>query len=140
MILSRIGENNYLVKIPNVSEYFSIDEDNILDFFKVVFGKLIKKYKIRGDVIINFYLDPMYGIIMDVYNKNLYGYNINTKIIFHLDCNFLIEVDYFNCEKNTHLYYYKNKFYKIYDNDGIYDGEIVYNVAEIIDNGVSLYT
>ena len=69
MILSMIGENNYLVKIPNVSKYFSLDEDNILDFFKVVFGKLIKKYKIRGDVIINFYLDPMYGIIMDVYNS-----------------------------------------------------------------------
>jgi hypothetical protein len=142
MIITKVDDKNYIVKI-----YFDKDEDflfnsneDILDFFKIIFGKLIRKYKIRGEVIVNFYLDEEFGIILDIYNSYSYGNDINTKIIFHLDCKFLIEVDYFQYIGNgKYLYYYKDKFYAEALKDCIYDGDIIYDSEDIINNGIVVF-
>lgn len=142
MIISQIDNKNYLIKIPfdDNYEYYFNDENQILDFFKCIFSKLINKYKICGDVIVNFYLDYDYGIILDVYCKNFYDDNINTKIIFHLDCKFLVEVNYFDyIGKNMFLYYYKGKFYDEIRENNIYDGEIIYDNLDIITNGIRVH-
>lgn len=143
MFVTQIDDKNYLVKIPfgEYCQYSFDDIDEILSFFKVVFGKLICKYKICGDVIINFYLDCDYGIILEIYNKNIYGNDINTKIIFHLDCKFLMEVNYFDyIGKDKFLYYYNDKFYIELDNNQFYDGEVIYDTLDIIDNSIRIHT
>ena len=72
MIITQIDNVNYLVKIPfnKENQYFFDSNDEILSFFKNVFSKLITKYKICGDVIIDFYLDYDYGIILQIFCKN----------------------------------------------------------------------
>ncbi len=143
MFVSKIDEKNYLVKIPFCKEYsyFFDNNEDVLSFFRIIFGKLISKYKIFGDVVIDFYLDDDYGIILDIYQKHSYGSNINAKIIFHLNCKFLVEVDYFNyIGKGVPLYYYQDKFYKDFDLDSIDDGEIIYDNDEIKIKGIVLYS
>lgn len=143
MLVSRIDEDNYLVKIPfsEDNDFCFEDNEEILSFFKIIFGKLISKYKISGDIVVNFYLDYDYGIVLEIYNSCSYGEDINTKIIFHLNCKFLVEVDYFKYRgKNIPLYYFEDKFYKEIDNKNIDDGEIIYDNEEIIDKGIILYT
>jgi len=141
MLVTQIDDKNYLVKIPfdNDSQYCFDDTEEIMSFFKIIFSKLIKKYKISGDVIIDFYLDDDYGIVLEVFCKKSYGDDINTKIIFHLDCKFLIEVNYFDyIDKDKFLYYYKDKFYIEIEEGLFYDGEIIYDTMDIIDNGIRI--
>jgi len=142
MIITQISDKNYMVKIPfnNSCECYFNEQDEILDFFKIIFGKLINKYKINGDVVIDFYLDYDYGIILEIFCENSYVNNINTKIIFHLDCKFLIEVDYFDyIGKNQYLYYYYNKFYDELKKDIFYDGEIIFDNLNILENGIKVH-
>lgn len=141
MIITQIDDKNYLIKIPlgDDCHYYFNDKDEILEFFKIIFNKLIHKYKLCGDVIIDFYLDYEYGIILEVYNKNSVGNDINTKIIFHLECKFLIEVNYFDyIGKNKYLYYYEDKFYDEVKEGQIYDGEVIYDTLEIVDKGIKI--
>ena len=142
MIVTRIDDKNYLVKIPfdNNSSYYLDEQEEILSFFKIIFGRLISKYKISGDVNIDFYLDYDYGIILEICNKCSYGDDILTKIIFHIDCKFLVEVDYFQyLGKGIWLYYFKNKFYKEICQSDFIDGEIVYDSDKIMDECIRIY-
>lgn len=143
MIVTQIDNNNYLVKIPfeeDIEQWSLGNNEDILSFFREVFSKLIAKYKIRGEVIVDFYLDYDYGIVIEVKSGKSKDEDIDAKIIFHLGCKFLIEVDYFDCiDRNIILYYYKNKFYTDLVRDCCFDGNIVYDNEEIINKGIMIH-
>jgi len=143
MISYKLDYDNYIVKIPFNKGFESLDEfDNILDIFKDNLKKLIVKYNICGDVLVNLYLDINYGIIMEINNYNNCSNKeiIDTKIIFKFDCIFLVSVNYFDyIGTRKKLYYYDNKFYKEIDNSELVDSEVIYDSDDIIDNSIILY-
>ena len=142
MIITQREPNRYLVKLP-FDEGFTFsfeDQEEILELFKKVFERLVEKYKICGDVVIHFYLDLEYGVILDIMQESNYQDEIHTKIIFHLNCKFMVEVNYFDyIGKNQYLYYYKDKFYDEWKKNFFYDGEIIYDDDNIFNEGIKIH-
>ena len=154
MIYRVIDKDNYIIKIYN--DYFDIDiydHSEVKLFIENLFNKIFNKYKLKGTVVFNIYIDNMYGMIIEVNKKNdLIGDIVDIKIKFNINISFLYEVDYLylidNDITNQNIYYYKDKFYleivnnidkdkyiKLLDNCFvIYDN----NINNIINKGIKL--
>lgn len=131
MYFYKVDKNNYVVKIFNDNlqdiDIFNVNE--VEKFIINIFRKFLKKYKLKGDVLLNIYIDLYYGIIIEINNDNDYCFDdeIDVKVVFHLNNTFLYEIDYFYILdevniKNANIYFYKNKFYlEVTDNIDIAD-------------------
>lgn len=120
MIFYEVDTDNYVVKVFNEEIYdldiFNIDE--VEDFIKNIFKNFVKTYKLKGDVLLNIYIDLYYGIIVEVKKEDSFydSDEIDARVVFHLNNAFLYEVDYFyildnTSIKNANVYFYNNKFY-----------------------------
>ena len=154
MICNVIDKDFYIIKILNNWDDFNIyDHNEIKEFVQSLFDKILKKYKLCGNIIFNIFLDKLYGIIeikkeSDLLIKNL----VDIKIKFNLNVSFLYEIDYFylidNNVVNQNIYYYNDKFYLEIINDikeeeylKLLDNSlIIYNdkINDIIDYGIKL--
>ena len=141
-MIIRESDHVFLAKIifEDITEFLDCDENDYLNLFKNMFSDIFDKYNISGNILVDFYIDNSKGIIIKINNYfNCNGF-VNTRIIFHFDCVFLINVEYFNvCDKCDYLYYYNNEFYSdILVNDYI-DGNIIYDSDEILKNGIKFF-
>ena len=154
MIYRVIDKDNYIIKIYN--DYFNIDiydHDEVKQFIKNLFNEILNKYKLKGIIVFNIYIDKMYGMIIEVSKEDdLIGDIVDIKIKFNINISFLYEVDYLylidNDITNQNIYYYNDKFYleivnsidkdkyiKLLDNCFvIYDN----NINNIINKGIKL--
>lgn len=156
MYIKKINNNKYRAKILN-EKLNNIDIYNIEEvekFIKQLVLKLKKKYKVKGELILDIYIDINYGMIIDI-NIDDYYYDdlINIKINFHIYDIFLYELDYFDITnilktKDKCIYYYNNKYYiellsninkdelhYIFESKNIYYGKISKN---IVNNAIKL--
>jgi len=155
MICNVIDKDNYILKIYNKYAGFDIyEQDNVKDFIKDIFNKMLKKYNLSGTIIFNIFIDRLYGMIIEVKKTSdlLIKKLIDIKIKFNLNISFLYEVDYFylidNNIVNQNVYYYNDKFYleiinDIEDKDYIMlldNSLIIYNdeINNIINKGIRL--
>lgn len=141
MIL-KLDDHVFLTKIffDNNKQITKYDDEYFFNIFKDIFSRIIKKYNICGNVIIDCYINNSIGIIIKINNYYPFGDKVDTKIIFHMDCLFLIKVDYFDVlDKCDYLYYYDGNFYSDILVNSYYDGEIIYDSDEIIDKGIKIY-
>lgn len=155
MICNVIDKDYYILKVFNKYAGFDIyDHDNIEEFIKEIFNKSLKKHNLTGNILFNFYIDKLYGMIIEIKKESnlIIKEVIDIKIKFNLNISFLYEVDYFylieNNIVNQNIYYYNDKFYleiindmeekdylKLLDNSLIiYNGEI----NNIISKGINL--
>ena len=155
MICNVIDKDNYILKIYNKYAGFDIyEQDNVKDFVKDIFNKMLKKYNLSGNIIFNIFIDRLYGMIIEVKKDKdlLLEKLIDIKIKFNLNVSFLYEVDYFylidNNIINQNIYYYNDKFYLEIINDiddidyiKLLDNSlIIYNndINDIINKGIKL--
>jgi len=155
MICNLIDKDFFIIKVFNDIYNFDIyDHNEIKEFVNTLFKKLLNKYNIYGNVLINIYIDNVYGMIVEIKKEdNLFIKKfINIKIKFNLNISFLYDVDYFylldNNINNQNIYYYNNKFYLEIINDidkdtyiKLLDNSlIIYNeeINNIINNGIKL--
>lgn len=155
MICNVIDKDNYILKIYNKYAGFDIyEQENVKDFIKDIFNKMLKKYNLSGTIIFNIFIDRLYGMIIEVKKTSdlLIKKLIDIKIKFNLNISFLYEVDYFylidNNIVNQNVYFYNDKFYLEIINDvkeedyiRLLDNSIiVYNdkINNIINNGIKL--
>ncbi len=140
MIIQKI-DDCYQIKIFKevLGDFDVFDRKEIEKLFQKILIKLLKKYEIKGLLDVDVYVQPLYGMIIEM--KEVYSYfdEIDMRIHFHLEAIFLNEVSDSEVLKSSEIYYYKGKFYKVYD--GIGDSCLIYKedeCEEIIEKGVKL--
>ena len=155
MICNVIDKDFYIIKILNNWDDFNIyDHNEIKEFVQSLFDKILKKYKLCGNIIFNIFLDKLYGMIIEIKKESdlLIKNLVDIKIKFNLNVSFLYEIDYFylidNNVVNQNIYYYNDKFYLEIINDikeeeylKLLDNSlIIYNdkINDIIDYGIKL--
>lgn len=132
MIIQKL-DDYYIVKIfkEKLGDFNPFDKSCIEQLFQKILKKLLKNYSIHGLIDADIYFDKLYGMIIEL--REVYDYfdDIDLKIHFHLDSVFLVEIEYDYFNKITDVYYYKGKYYKVYDK--IIDGPIIYKDSECIE-------
>ena len=134
-MIIRKYDNKYIIRILNnklnESDYYN--QEKISDLFKNIILKIKEKYTIKGLLDIDVYINKYYGMIIEI--EVIYSEleEIDMRIHFHLDTIFLIETTDYNSKD---LYYYKNKFYTIYNN--ISDNDIIYKTKDILTKGIRI--
>lgn len=120
MIIEKLDKYNYIAKITNnkLKEIDIYNKDEIEQFVKELFSKIIKKYNLKGDIQLNVHIDNNYGIIIEIKVDDYFSFDdlIDVRIVFHLNDIFLYEIDYFDIVENINIkdkniYYYKDNFY-----------------------------
>lgn len=152
MIISK-SDSNYLIKLldNNIDIYNREDLEKITE---KIYKKIIKKNKLNNLILLEFYVDKLYGtiIILKDYKKLItFNDEIEIKITIHNDTSFLYKIDYFDIKKynleKENIYYYENNFYlEIKGNlskrkyfNILELSEIIYeNSYEIIDKGIKI--
>lgn len=154
MICNKIDNDYYIVKVFN-NDFDIYDHEEIKNFVQFLFKKLLNKYKIQGNFLLNIYIDNMYGMIIEIKQDKddfIFDNLLDIKIKFNLNISFLYEIDYFysieNSLNNQNIYYYNDKYYLEIINDinekdylKLLDNSlIIYNdkINEIIENGIKL--
>lgn len=153
MICNVVDKDFYIIKVFNNYNNFDIyDHNEIKNFVQELFNQILKKYKLKGSIVFNIYIDNMYGMIIEIRKISdlIIDHLIDIKIKFNLNISFLYEVDYFylldNDISNQNVYYYNDKFYLEIIND-MEEGKyfklldnclIIYNedINEIINKGI----
>lgn len=140
MIIQKL-DDYYIVKVfkEKLDDFNPFDKSCIEQLFQKILKKLLKNYSIHGLIDADIYFDRLYGMIIEL--REVYDYfdDIDLKIHFHLDSVFLVEIEYDYFNKMNDVYYYKGKYYKVYDK--IIDGPIIYKDSEcieIIEKGIHL--
>ena len=132
MIIQKL-DDYYIVKVfkEKLDDFNPFDKSCIEQLFQKILKKLLKNYSIHGLIDADIYFDRLYGMIIEL--REVYDYfdDIDLKIHFHLDSVFLVEIEYDYFNKINDVYYYKGKYYKIYDK--IIDGPIIYKDSECIE-------
>jgi len=122
MILNKINNNNYILKITN-NNLDIYDKDKVENLTKNIIKKILKNNKLSGFTYFEVYLDKNYGMIINIKVKETTYLNdeIDVKITFNLNSNFLYLIDYFDIIENNlanqNIYYYKDNFYLQIDNN-----------------------
>lgn len=132
MIIQKL-DDYYIVKVfkEKLDDFNPFDKSCIEKLFQKILKKLLKNYSIHGLIDADIYFDRLYGMIIEL--REVYDYfdDIDLKIHFHLDSVFLVEIEYDYFNKMNDVYYYKGKYYKVYDK--IIDGPIIYKDSECIE-------
>ena len=134
-MIIRKYDNKYIIRILNnrfnESDYYN--QEKISDLFKNIILKIKEKYTIKGLLDIDVYINKYYGMIIEI--EVIYSEleEIDMRIHFHLDAIFLTETTDYNSKD---LYYYKNKFYTIYNN--ISDNDIIYKTKDVLTKGIRI--
>lgn len=126
-----------LVKIfkDNLGDFDVYDKEQVTKLFKDIFIKVKDKYNLSGLFDVDIYVNDYYGMIIEINNLYFYKGEVDVKIRFHLDSVFLTEISANEILDYEDVYYYKDKFYGIYNNFS--DKEVIYkDTYEIISNGI----
>lgn len=152
MIISK-SDSDYLIKLldNNIDIY---NREDLEEITKKIYKKIIKKNKLNNLILLEFYVDKLYGIIIILKDyKKLITFNdeIEIKITIHTDTPFLYKIDYLDIKKykleKENIYYYENNFYLQIKSDlskrkyfNILElSEIIYeNSYEIINKGIKI--
>ena len=136
MIISKC-DNLFIVHIlkNNIGNINIFDIENVTSFFKKIIMIIKNKYDIKGFCNIFVYYDDKYGMILEIDNYCNYMVELDIKIEFHLENNFMIEID--DIDSYDNVYYYRGKYYTNYRDDS--DNEIIYkDTFKIIYNGLKI--
>ena len=128
-----------LVKIykPYLKDIDIYNHEQIANFFKDIFLKIKKKYNLSGLFYVDVYINDKYGMIIEINNICFYKNEFDIKIKFHLNCIFFNEIDSIELLDFENIYYYKDKFYAVYENDC--DKEIIYkDTIDILNKGIKV--
>lgn len=152
MIINTTYDNYIVIKLNQINiDIFNITE--VEDFTKEIITKVLKKFKLRGLIKIDIFIDKLNNMIITI-KSNKYKRNsfIEAKLTFHLDHTFLYLIDYFDIKKMTNItkqniYYYNNNFYlelisNISNKDYLLLSElgniIIEDTKKIIKNGIKI--
>ena len=137
MIITK-EENYYIVKIikEQLKEFDSFNQEQIKELFKKIISKLKEKYNISGLLDINVYINNIYGMIIEIEKIYSYPREIDMHIHFHIDAIFMNEINELDINKQKEVYYYKKKYYCIYNH--ITDSNIIYKIDDILDKGIRI--
>ncbi len=132
MIIQKL-DDYYIVKVfkEKLDDFNPFDKSCIEQLFQKILKKLLKNYSIHGLIDADIYFDRLYGMIIELREVYDYFEEIDLRIHFHLDSVFLVEIEYDYFNKMNDVYYYKGKYYKVYDK--IIDGPIIYKDSECIE-------
>ena len=152
MIINTTYDNYIIIKLNQINiDIFNISE--VEDFTKEIITKVLKKFKLKGLIKIDIYIDKLSNMIITIksnkYKKNDY---IEAKLMFHIDYTFLYLIDFFDIKKLTNIskqniYYYNNNFYlelisNISNKDYLLLSEfgnlIIKDTKKIIKNGIKI--
>ena len=138
MIISQ--EDDYFKVIiyrEYIPDFDIFDKDKIGELFKDILITLEKKYNLSGLLDIDVYENLEYGLVMEIRNVVEYYDEIDVKIHFHLDSIFMCEIDSNDIILYDDIYYYKDKFYSLYNKK--IDSNVIYkDCYEIIDKGIKI--
>ena len=120
-----------------IPDFDIFDKDKIGELFKDILITLEKKYNLSGLLDIDVYENLEYGLVMEIRNVVEYYDEIDVKIHFHLDSIFMCEIDSNDIILYDDIYYYKDKFYSLYNKK--IDSNVIYkDCYEIIDKGIKI--
>ena len=129
-----------LVKIfkESIDEFDINNKENVINLFKEIFLKLKKKYNLSGLFDVDVFVNPEYGMILEIVPVYEYLEEIDMRIKIHLDCVFLDLIDSSEILDYEIVYYYKDKFYGVYNGKGEHN-VLYHECCEIIDKGIRVY-
>lgn len=138
MIITKENEF-FLVKIyqENLSDFDIFDKDSISELFQSILVKLKKKYDIKGLMEVEVFVNPNYGMIIEIHPIYSYFDEVDMRIQVHLNSIFMCEIDSNDLLNFYDVYYYKDKFYAIYTK--FVDSQVIYKESEeIIEKGIKV--
>ena len=138
MIIRKV-DDYFLIKIyqEQLGNINVFDSESIKDFFQNIFEKLGKKYKLKGLVDVDVYVDLDYGMIIEIHPICDYFDDIDMKIHIHLGSIFLVKINMNDILDYDDVYYYKGVFYGNYL--GLCDNEIIYkDTKDIVQKGIKV--
>ena len=137
MIIRKI-DDIFVIKISReeVNKIDIFNNDEIKIFFQDLLIKIKKKYKLSGILEMEVYVNEYYGMIIELKSVFNYFEEIDLRIHFHLNCTFLYEINDNDLISSTDVYFYKDKYYKIYKS--ITDSSIIYKTDIILGKGVKI--
>ncbi len=138
MIISK-NDDLYIVRLfkNKIKDVDIFDIENISTIFRDILIRLKTKYNIRGFCLIEVFVNEYYGMIIEIYNIDTYGKDIDVKIRFHIDSLFMNEINEHDIDSYDDCYLYNNKYYTTYKN--VSDSELIYKDAyKIIKEGIKI--
>lgn len=129
----------FLIKISKyyLKEFDLFDKEQIQELFQQILTKIHKKYFLKGLLDVDVYVDPHYGLIIEIEPIDNYFDEIDLQIHFHLGLVFLNEVSSEDILNNKDIYYYKGKFYTFYQDYN--DSQVIYKESdEILEKGIKI--
>ncbi len=137
MIIRKI-DNIFIVRIfkDKLNDFDVFNQDSIRHLFKNVLSQIRSKYYLEGLLSIDIYVNECYGMIIEIEPINYYQDEIDMKIQVHLDCIFLYEINLPEIKTLKNVYYYKNKYYTIYQN--MIDSNVIYKADDILEKGIKI--
>lgn len=138
-MIIRKKDDFFLIKIYKefMGDFDIFDKNSIKEFFQDVFQKLKQKYDISGLIDVDVYVNSSYGMIIEVHPICDYFDEVDMRIQIHLGSIFLNEIGMDELIDYEDVYYYKDKFYGIYQ--GINDSEVLYkDIEDIIEKGIKV--
>lgn len=117
MIITKLDNIAYEIKLPNIKINI-YNQKELKKIIEKALKRIIKNNKLNKLIIIDIYIDKMYGSIIVIRNyKNILSTNKNYIVKIHINSkpHFLYKIDYFDIQKNIlnkeKVYYYNNNFY-----------------------------
>ena len=138
MIIQRT-DDCFFVKIYKeyLGDFDFFNKNAIKKLFQKILIKILDKYHIKGFLEVDVYMYNEFGLIIEMRDLSSSFDEIDMHIHFHIDSVFLTEIDIDDIYFYKDIYYYNNKFYKIYDN--LIDSSIIYKNSEhIIKKGIKI--
>lgn len=116
MIITKDGDF-FVVKVfrEYLGDFDLLNREKLLLLFEKIFSKLKQRYQLNGLVDVDVYFCPSYGLIMEI--QSIYSgldEEIDMKIRIHMDTVFLNEIDLNEFDHYSNIYYYKGKFFGIF--------------------------
>lgn len=137
-MIIRKKDNRFIVKLikNEILDFDVFNQQKIKELFKKIILTLKKKYNIGGILKVDTFLNEYYGMIIEM--ETLYNdtNEIDMKISFHLDTIFLYELNDEEIKSEKNIYYYKNKYYGIYQKP--IDSNIIYKTDTILEKGIKV--
>ncbi len=153
MIFKVLDNDYYLIKMPKTDIKNIYNKNKITELIKKIVKDILQKYKLKGLIYLDIYINGLYGIIVSVTNKDIVFFDneVEVKMTFHINTTFLYLIDYFDLMKlnikNQKIYYYKDNFYleivnKISNNKYLklleYSDIVYEDILEILNKGLKI--
>lgn len=137
-MIIRKKDNRFIVKLikNEILDFDVFNQQKIKELFKKIILTLKKKYNIGGILKVDTFLNEYYGMIIEM--ETLYNdtNEIDMKISFHLDTIFLYELNDEEIKRENIIYYYKDKYYGVYQRP--IDSDIIYKTDTILEKGIKV--